>query len=134
VPAVFALVVSLILPSPENITVFLGALGFGLGIGVGAYIERVGRARVKAFKEYDAAFKESSLARAREAERLRDEMFNQVQSNSAQILKLKEELAEKTHTAEEALLRLAEMSVQILTDFGYVRNPERNGNGPDAPH
>jgi hypothetical protein len=57
VPATLAAAVALVLPTPENVAVFLGALGLGLGLGVGFYIERVGKAKVKAFKEYDAAFK-----------------------------------------------------------------------------
>jgi NO-binding membrane sensor protein with MHYT domain len=125
VPATLAAAIALALPTPENVTVFLGALGLGLGLGVGFYIERVGKAKVKAFKEYDAAFRGSSLARAREAERLRDEMLARVRANT-------EELAEKSQAAEAALMTLAEQSLKILTDFGYVRG-KAEGPGEHAP-
>jgi uncharacterized protein HemX len=130
--AALALTLALALPNPENVTVFLGALGLGLGLGVGFYIERVGKAKTKAFKEYDAAFRTSSLARAKEAERLRDEMLARVQANSDEVRELKAELAEKTQAAEAALMTLAEQSLKILTDFGYVRG--RAGHGESGEH
>jgi hypothetical protein len=136
VPATLAAAVAFVLPNPESLAIFLGTLGFGIGVGAGSgvaiYIERVGKAKVRAFQEYDRAFKASNLAARQQAERLRDEMIVKVQANSDEIHQLKAELAEKTHAAEAALMTLAEQSLKILTDYGYV-HPGAGEAGEHAP-
>lgn len=113
-----------VLPDPANVTAFLGALGLGLGIGLGALIERVGRARARAFKEWDEAHRSSTQAQLEEARRQLELRSAQVDENTRDLLAIREKLDSERGANERLRHDLQEFAISVLRERGYIAQPD----------
>lgn len=113
----------LVLPDPANVTAFIAALGIGIGIGLAAIIERVGRAKAAAYREWDEAHRGSSLAQLEEAARRHEETVDQIEMNSRQLQALQGELDAERHMNEKLRDDLQGFALRVLQEKGYIAVP-----------
>jgi hypothetical protein len=82
---------STILPSPEAIIGYAGAIGLGLGVAYASFVQRASKARVQAYLEEDAARKSSTLGKLAEANETIANMQSRLDWHAFEIRRLNEQ-------------------------------------------
>lgn len=112
------------LPAPENVVVFLGAIGLGLGIGVGsgyaAFLQRTSKARADAFREMDQAQRESTLAKLSEATRTVESMDGRIRELEAELAAIKRDLDEERKLSDKLREDVVSFALSVLHERGHI--------------
>jgi vacuolar-type H+-ATPase subunit I/STV1 len=127
-----------VLPEPANVTAFVAAIGFGIAIGGAAIVERIGRAKIVAKREWEEANRNSILKQVEEANQKYEETnkkyketVSQITTNRENLLKIQSDLDAEKVMNEKLREDLMGFALRVLEEKGYVtRSPETENQVP----
>jgi septal ring factor EnvC (AmiA/AmiB activator) len=119
IPAGLA-VIGLVLPEPANVITFLASLGLGVGMMFAAAMSQINRARIKNFREWDDAQRDSCMAKLQAATSHLENTLDQVDDNSRRLNALQADLAEERKTNDRLRTQLTGFAMSVLQEKGFL--------------
>jgi septal ring factor EnvC (AmiA/AmiB activator) len=119
IPAGLA-VIGLVLPEPANVITFLASLGLGVGMMFAAAMSQINRARIKSFKEWDDAQRDSCMAKLQQTTAHLENKLDQLDENTRRMNDLEANLAEERKTNDRLRTQLTGFAMSVLHEKGFL--------------